>query len=616
MGVQSDVFWKDYAKGFLWSRNFQTVSSGGFKEGNVRWFEDGELNLCENLLDRHIKSGHGDQVAFYWEPNEATSPSNQFTYSETLEEVNKFANALKQLGVKRGDVVGIYMPMIPEAVFATLACSRIGAVHTIVFGGFSKEALEARLNDSKARVLVTAQKSYRGSKSIDLLEVALSAAHKTAVERVVCTKNSDEAVEQNSLVVDYDSFVSGQSPECEPELVGAEDPLFILYTSGSTGKPKGLVHTTAGYMIWSAYTFREVFDPSENDVFWCTADLGWITGHSYFLYGPFLNGVTQVMFEGVPTHPDPGRFWDIVEKYKVSHFYTAPTAIRALQSCGDEYVERSNLESLKVLGTVGEPINREAWDWYNSVVGGSRCEIVDTWWQTETGGIMISNLPGKNKAKPTYATQPLGGVTPVLLDASSKLLTENDVEGVLCLAEPWPGMARTILNDHQRYLATYMEPYPGYYYTGDGARRDFESDYRIIGRVDDVVNVSGHRIGTAEIEDIINKSGVVVESAVIGVPDQVTGEALLAFGILQGDDANRKNDLEVLNDEIKKKVGSFSKLKAFIPVSDLPKTRSGKIMRRLLRKIATDDSNFGDTSTLLNPGCLDEIRSRILEKNP
>jgi len=607
-------FWKDKANQFKWHKEFKTVRSGGFINGDIKWFEEGELNLCENLLDRNIEQGLGDKVAVYWEPNDPSETAKSYTYTESLKEVSKFANALKENGVKKGDVVAFYMPMVPEAFFALLACSRIGAVHTVIFGGFSDEALRSRLEDSKAKILVTAHLSKRGAKSINLLAVAERAVKDLgSLEKLVIVENGN-LKSSDKRAVSYDSFIKGHSEDCAPTSVGSEDPLFILYTSGSTGKPKGLVHTTAGYMVWAAHTFSEVFNYSskKEDVFWCTADIGWVTGHTYFLYGPLLNGATQVMFEGVPTFPDPGRFWKVIDKYKVSHLYTAPTAIRALQALGDEWVNKQDLSSLKVLGTVGEPINLEAWNWYNEVVGKKKCEIVDTWWQTETGGVMISNSAGKTKPKPTFATKPLSGVEPVLLTPEGNLITENEQEGVLCIKEPWPGIARTILNDHQRYLETYMTTYKGYYFSSDGAKRDTEGDYRIIGRIDDVVNVSGHRIGTAEVEDVINKSGLVLESAVVGAPDEITGQALAAFVIKGPESPKKEEQVKNINLELRKKVGAVAKVKDLYLVDDLPKTRSGKIMRRLLRKIVSGDSNFGDTSTLLNPECLEDIKKAVL----
>ncbi len=606
--------WSDLAKEFTWKTDFKSELSGGFEKGDITWFKEGSLNICENLLDRNIEAGLGEKTAFFWEPNELNnSLKKSFSYNEVLTEVSKFSNALKESGIKKGDVIAIYMPMVPEAVFASLACSRIGAVHTIVFGGFSKEALRSRLIDSKTKLIVTAKTCYRGNKTIDLLGVAQEASKDLDhLSHLVFVDNSDTSANEQSGLnqISYTDFVKGMPTTFEPVYVEAEHPLFILYTSGSTGKPKGLVHTTGGYMVWSAFTFKEVFQFQDDDVFWCTADIGWITGHSYFLYGPFLNGATQVMFEGVPTYPNPDRFWKVIEKYKVSHFYTAPTAIRSLQCLGDDWVLNSDLSSLKVLGSVGEPINLEAWQWYNDIVGKKECEIVDTWWQTETGGVMISNIPGKTQAKPCLATKPLSGINPALLDQNANVVHDNNQEGILCISKPWPGIARTILNDHNRYLETYMKPFPGYYYTGDGAKRDDDGDYRIIGRIDDVVNVSGHRIGTAEVEDVINKSGLVIESAVVGIPDETTGQALLAFGIVSSTDSSEVLENKV-NEAIKEKIGSFSKVKKFVIVKDLPKTRSGKIMRRLLRKVATKDENLGDTSTLLNPDCILEIKKSL-----
>lgn len=604
-----NTYWAERAETFEWFKKWDKVQTGDFHDLNIKWFEGGQTNITVNALDRHAKN-NPQKVAIYWEPNDPKDDPKTFTYQQLLEEVNRFSNVLKDQGVKKGDRVCFYMSMVPELLTGVLACARIGAVHSVVFGGFSAKALAGRIVDCEAKVVVTNDQAMRGAKPINLKEITNDALKDcSSVEKVLCLKHTGADVE---MVSDRDLWLNDllgeASPECEPEKMGSEDPLFILYTSGSTGKPKGLQHTTAGYMLWASETYKNVFQVNENDIYWCSADIGWITGHSYISYGPLLNGSTQVMFEGVPTFPDAGRFWDVIDKYKVTHFYTAPTAIRALQACDIELVNRANLSSLKVLGTVGEPINEEAWVWYNEKIGKGKCPIVDTWWQTETGGIMISTLAGVTDVIPCHATLPLPGVAPVLMDTDGKEIEGNPAEGNLCVKNPWPGMARTIYGDHERYRQTYFSTYPGYYFTGDGAKRDKNGNYRITGRVDDVVNISGHRIGTAEVEDAINEHQAIVESAVIGIPHDIKGEALMAFMIPMDDEAQSNEVLKDVNEFITKEIGAIAKLEKAVIVPGLPKTRSGKIMRRVLRKIAANDlSNLGDTSTLLNPEIVDQI---------
>ena len=604
-----NTYWAERAETFEWFKKWDSVQTGNFNDLNVKWFDGGQTNITVNALDRHAKK-NPNKIAIYWEPNDPKSEAKTFTYQQLLEEVNRFANVLKDQGVKKGDRVCFYMSMVPELLTGVLACARIGAVHSVVFGGFSAKALAGRIIDCEATIVVTNDQAMRGSKPIELKAITNEALKECkTVKSVLCLKHTGSDVE---MVGGRDHWLNEllkeASTECAPEKMESEDPLFILYTSGSTGKPKGLQHTTAGYMLWASETYKNVFQVNENDIYWCSADIGWITGHSYISYGPLLNGSTQVMFEGVPTFPDSGRFWDVIDKYKVTHFYTAPTAIRALQACDIELVNRADLSSLKVLGTVGEPINEEAWVWYNEKIGKGKCPIVDTWWQTETGGIMISTLAGVTDVIPCHATLPLPGVHPVLVDADGKEIAGNPAEGNLCIKDPWPGMARTIYGDHERYRQTYFSTYPGKYFTGDGAKRDANGNYRITGRVDDVVNISGHRIGTAEVEDAINEHEAIVESAVIGIPHEIKGEALMAFMIHLNQDAKSEEVLVKVNEMITKEIGAIAKLDKAVVVPGLPKTRSGKIMRRVLRKIAANDlDNLGDTSTLLNPEIVDEI---------
>ncbi len=602
-------FWMKRSRLFSWFKEPETVLTGEFSKGNIKWFEDGQLNITVNALDRHVKK-NPDKIAIHWEPNDPAEPIKTFTYKEVLENVCKFANVLKDHDVKKGDRVCFYMSMVPELLFGVLACARIGAIHSVVFGGFSAKALSERINDCEASVVVTVNEGPRGNKTIPLeeitkeaLETCKSVKHTFVLKRTN-KKSSSEFKQLNGLL---DSAGS----ECEPEVMNAEDPLFILYTSGSTGKPKGLLHTTAGYMTWAAETYKNVFQANDNDIFWCSADIGWITGHSYIAYGPMLNGSTQVMFEGIPTFPDAGRFWQVIDKYKVTHFYTAPTAIRALQACDERFVDQADLSSLKVLGTVGEPINEEAWHWYHTKIGKELCPIVDTWWQTETGGIMISSMAGITPSIPCQATTPLPGIVPELVDNEGRVIEEQEAEGNLCISIPWPGMARTIYGDHERYLQTYFSTYEGKYFTGDGAKRDLVGNYRITGRVDDVINVSGHRIGTAEVEDAINEHEQIVESAVIGFAHDIKGQGLFAFVI--GDESKSDDDLlSSVNLEITKQIGPIAKLDGLVVVPGLPKTRSGKIMRRVLRKVHEGNlDQLGDTSTLLNPEVVEIIIKKM-----
>ena len=606
-----EQFWADVADKFVWRKKWDKVLEWNFKEPNVRWFDGGKLNITENCLDRHIEA-RGDKTALIWVANEPGTPNKNYTYSELYSKVNKFANALKSKGIKKGDRVVFYMPMIPELMIGMLACARIGAIHSIVFAGFSSQSLADRIIDAEAKMVICSDYNKRGAKNIPVKAVVDEALTLgcTTIETVVVYKNTGGDVNWNSEIdVDYCKIMESVDEYCEPEAMESEDPLFILYTSGSTGKPKGVVHTTAGYMVYTAYTFRNIFQYQENDIYWCTADIGWVTGHSYIVYGPLLEGATTMMFEGVPTYPDAGRFWDIVEKNKVNQFYTAPTAIRALMAEGNQFVEKYNLSSLKVLGTVGEPINEEAWMWYFDKVGKRARPIVDTWWQTETGGILITPLPLITDMRPTFASYPMPGVQPILVDPTGKEIVENDAEGLLCIKFPWPGILRTTWGDHTRCRQTYFSAFPDLYFTGDGARRDEDGRYRIIGRVDDVLNVSGHRIGTAEVENAINMTPGVVESAVVGYPHDIKGQGIYAFVITQGQVDNHDDFKKKIIDTVKVEIGPIAKPDIIQLVTGLPKTRSGKIMRRILRKIASGDlSNLGDISTLLNPEIVEEIK--------
>jgi len=606
-------FWEEQAEKFVWYKKWDDVLDWDFEGPDVKWFEGGKLNITENCLDRHLET-RGDKTALIWVPNEPDAPDRKFTYKELHKEVNKLANGLKAKGIKKGDRVVFYMPMVPELMIGMLACARIGAIHSIVFAGFSAQALADRVKDAEAKMIICSDYNKRGAKNIPVKAVVDNAIKMNcdSVETVVVHKNTGGDIEwNNNLDVFLADVTKGTEEYCKPEIMDAEDPLFILYTSGSTGKPKGVVHTTGGYMVYTAYTFKNVFQYREDDIYWCTADIGWITGHSYITYGPLLEGATTMMFEGVPTYPDAGRFWEIVEKYKVNQFYTAPTAIRALMAKGDEFVNKYDLSSLKVLGSVGEPINEEAWMWYFEEVGKRSIPIVDTWWQTETGGIMISPLPLITDMRPTFASYPLPGIQTILVDTEGNLIEENNVEGLLCIKHPWPGILRTTWGDHKRCKQTYFSAFPELYFTGDAARRDEDGRYRIIGRVDDVLNVSGHRIGTAEVENAINETPGVVESAVVGFPHSIKGQGIYAFIITKGDISNEADFKLLVEKTVRTEIGPIAKPDIIQIVSGLPKTRSGKIMRRILRKIASGDmSNVGDISTLLNPEVVEEIKKK------
>ena len=607
-------FWDKIAdENFVWYQRWSKVVDYNMEEANIKWFKNAKLNITKNCLDRHL-SVRGDKTAIIWEPNDPTEEAQHISYNELYERVNKTANVLRAMGIEKGDRVCIYLPMIPELAITMLACAKLGAVHSVIFAGFSASAVASRVNDCGAKMVITSDGSYRGNKVLDLKSIVDEAIEKCeTVENVLVVKRTNNDVKMKEGR-DYwmSEYYDKASTDFVTVIMDAEDPLFILYTSGSTGKPKGMLHTCAGYMVYTAYTFKNVFNYKENDIYWCTADIGWITGHSYILYGPLLNGATTVIFEGVPTYPDAGRLWEVIEKHKVTQFYTAPTAIRSLAKESVEWVQKHNLESLKVIGSVGEPINDEAWHWYNDNVGNKKCPIVDTWWQTETGGILISPIPFVTPTKPTYATLPLPGVQPVLMDDKRNEISGNQVTGNLCIRFPWPGIARTIWGDHQRYKETYFSAFPGKYFTGDGALRDEVGYYRITGRVDDVIIVSGHNLGTAPIEDSINEHPAVAESAIVGYPHDVKGNALYGFVILKesGEERNRENLAKEINQLISEQIGPIAKLDKIQFVSGLPKTRSGKIMRRILRKIAEGDfTNFGDTSTLLNPEVVDEIKN-------
>jgi acetyl-CoA synthetase len=607
-------FWAAIAEQFLWRKQWEKTLQWNFEEPNVKWFINGKMNITENCLDRHLKT-RGNKLAIIWEPNDPKERFVRLTYRELYEKVCQFSNVLKKNGIQKGDRVCIYLPMIPELTIAVLACARIGAVHSVVFAGFSAHAVADRINDAQAAMVITSDGLYRGAKEIPVKRVIDEALeHCTSVKKVVVVERTKWAVHmQPDRDVWYHDEVIHVDKNCPAEEMDSEDLLFILYTSGSTGKPKGVVHTCGGYMVYSGYTFANVFQYEESDVFWCTADVGWITGHSYIVYGPLLNGATSLMFEGVPTYPDAGRLWQVCDKHGVNIFYTAPTAIRSLMALGEDHVLSYSLDSLKLLGSVGEPINEEAWHWYHLHVGKNRCAIVDTWWQTETGGIMISGLGNISPAKPAHAGLPLPGIQPVLLDAEGKEIQGNGVEGYLCIKHPWPSIIRTTYGDHERCRQTYFSNYKSYYFTGDGARRDETGMYRIIGRVDDVINVSGHRFGTAEIENAINQNQLVAESAVVGYPHDIKGQGIYAYVILKDMNADFEQVRGEIVETIVAEIGKIAKPDKIQFVSGLPKTRSGKIMRRILRKIAEGDvSNLGDTTTLLDPNIVDEIKASAI----
>ena len=622
-----DKFWGEIAESFSWKKKWDTVLSGTFADAKTRWFDGGELNITENLLDRHLAE-KGNETALIWEPNERSVQVRSFTYTELHKEVCIAAEMLRTMGVQKGDRVCIYMSMVPELVFSVLACARIGAVHSVIFGGFSARSIADRVDDAEADFVITMDGGLRGNKIIPLKSVVDEALNSTRkIKNVLVFNYLNLPTEKKEVDIDWKKLkgkVLSSNNYMKPgATLQSEDPSFILYTSGSTGKPKGVVHSTAGYMVWTAYTFLNVFQYEKGDIHFCTADIGWVTGHSYLIYGPLLNGATSLMFEGIPTYPDAGRFWDIVAKHKVSIFYTAPTAIRSLMSAGDEFLEGKDLSSLRILGSVGEPINEEAWNWYHDKIGKGNCPVVDTFWQTETGGVMISSLAGVTPSKPVFATLPMPGVLPVLLDDKGNEILENDLTGNLCFKQSWPSMIRTTYGDHERCILNYFSTYKNYYFTGDGAYRDEKGMYRLAGRVDDVLNVSGHRIGTAEVENAINHTHGVIESAVVGYPHDIKGQGIYAFVIcaeqggeqdaMQGPTEGASQGFEQemvysITKTVSEQIGAIAKPDKIVIVSGLPKTRSGKIMRRILRKIAEGEFDaIGDTTTLLDPSVVKEI---------
>lgn len=605
-----ETFWAEVADTFTWKKKWDSVLNWNFEEPDVKWFVNGKMNITENCLDRHLQD-KGNEPAIIWEANDPSEASVTISYRELHGKVCQLANAMKSLGIKKGDRVCIYMPMVPELAVSLLACARIGAVHSVVFAGFSANSLAGRVEDSECKLILTSDGSFRGSKKIEIKSIVDEALEICpSVKNAIVLKRTGDVINMvEGRDIWWHDIVPQQSDDCAAEEMDGEDMLFILYTSGSTGKPKGVVHTCAGYMVFCQYTFENVFQYEPGDVYWCTADIGWVTGHSYIVYGPLLSGAKTLMFEGIPTYPDPSRFWEVIDKHKVNIFYTAPTAIRSLQASGTEYVKGHDLSSLRILGSVGEPINEEAWAWFNEHVGKGKCPIVDTWWQTETGGILISPLAGITPLKPSYATLPLPGVQPILVDSHGKEIEGNNVEGNLCMKFPWPSIIRTTYGDHDRCKQNYFATYPNLYFTGDGCKRDENGYYRITGRVDDVMNISGHRIGTAEVENAINEHIDVVESAVVGFPHDIKGQGIYAFVIC----TNKAKTDDLLRQEINaivsRSIGPIAKPDKIQIVGGLPKTRSGKIMRRILRKIAEGDmTNLGDTSTLLDPGIVDEIK--------
>ena len=603
-------FWAEHGKRIDWIKPFSKVKNTTFAypDVSIKWFEDGELNVSANCIDRHLAT-RGDQTAIIWEADDPNI-SKHITYLELSEQVNKFANVLKSQGVKKGDRVILYMPMIPEAAYAMLACARVGAVHSIVFAGFSPDALASRIADCGASLVITADEAPRGGKNTPLkVNVDKAMAICGDVKTLVVERTGGSVPMKEGRDTYLHTVMAHASTDCPPEVMGAEDPLFILYTSGSTGKPKGVLHTSGGYLVWASMTHELVFDYHDGDIYWCTADVGWVTGHSYIVYGPLANGATTLMFEGVPSYPDFGRFWAVCEKHKVNQFYTAPTAIRALMAHGPDWVNKHDLSSLKVLGTVGEPINPEAWNWYNDVVGKGTCPIVDTWWQTETGGHLLTPLPGAIATKPGSATVPFFGVQPVILDATTgKEITETAAEGVLCMKDSWPGQMRSVFGDHDRFVKTYFSDYKGYYFSGDGCRRDEDGYYWITGRVDDVINVSGHRMGTAEVESALVAHPKVSESAVVGFPHEIKGQGIYCYvTLMDGEEYTDELKTELRN-WVRKEIGPIASPDVIQWAPGLPKTRSGKIMRRILRKIAENDfGSLGDTSTLADPSVVDDL---------
>ena len=606
-----ELFWQEKAENFIWKKKWENVLSWDFSKPEVKWFEGGKLNITENCLDRHLEK-RGDQTAIKWIANNPEEKIKCLSYKELYLEVCKFSNVLKNNGAKKGDRICVYMPMVPELAIAVLACARIGAIHSVVFAGFSSKSLSDRINDAHCNILITSDGAFRGDKITPLKDISDDAMKETpSINRCIVLKRTNTVINiKDGRDVWWENEMAKVNENFPAEIMNSEDPLFILYTSGSTGKPKGIVHSTAGYMIYTEYSFRNVFQYSEGDIYWCTADIGWITGHSYIVYGPLLAGATTMMFEGVPTFPDAGRFWQIIEENKVNIFYTAPTAIRSLESKGSQFISPYNLSSLKVLGTVGEPINEDAWHWYDEEIGKGNCPIVDTWWQTETGGIMISNLAGVTPSKPSFATLPLPGIQPSLMDEQGNEIRGNSVKGRLCIKFPWPSISRTIYGDHARFKKTYFSDFKNKYFTGDGCLRDENGMYRITGRVDDVLIVSGHNLGTAEIESAIDEHKNVCETAIVGFPHPIKGNGVYAFVIChqKWDDEDKLRS--EINDLVSKIIGPIAKADKIQFVSSLPKTRSGKIMRRILRKIASGNSeDLGDTSTLLDPTVVEEIKS-------
>ncbi len=610
-------FWAKIAENnFTWYRKWDKVVEFDMEKAEFTWFRNAKLNITKNCIDRHL-ANRGDENAIIFEPNNPDEPTRYYTYNQLYAEVSKMANVLREQGIQKGDRICIYLPMIPELAFSVLACARIGAIHSVVFAGFSSNALATRINDCTCKLVITADGGFRGTKTIDLKHIVDEALVKSpSIEKVMVVKRTGQKINMKEGRDIWLQPLLDEAPATsKAEVMDAEDPLFILYTSGSTGKPKGMLHTTAGYMVYTAYTFKNVFNYMPGDVYWCTADIGWITGHSYTIYGPLLNGATTVIFEGIPSYPTHSRFWEVIQKHQVNQFYTAPTAIRSLAKEKIEYVRDYRLNSLKVIGSVGEPINEEAWHWYNDHVGNKRCPLVDTWWQTETGGIVISAIPFVTPTKPTYASLPLPGIKPVLMDELRNEIEGNQQIGNLCIEYPWPGIARTIWGDHQRFIDTYFTTFPGKYFSGDGALRDEVGYYRITGRVDDVIIVSGHNLGTAPIEDVINEHQTVAESAIVGYPHDIKGNALYGFVVLKetGLWRDRQNLEKEINQLISDQIGAIAKLDKIQFVTGLPKTRSGKIMRRILRKIAEgEQSDFGDITTLVNPEIVEEItRERV-----
>ncbi len=607
-----DAFWAEHGKRLDWIKPFTKVKNVSFEPGNIdiKWFEDGTLNIAANCVDRHLAT-RGSQTAIIFEPDDPNEPAQHITYTELHGHVGKMANVLKNMGVSKGDRVIIYMPMIPEAAYAMLACARIGAIHSIVFAGFSPDALGARVNGCQAKVVITADHAPRGGRKTKLKDnVNQALLHDVDdVKCLVVKRTGDQVAWRDGLDFWYHEEIAKVSADCPPEEMNAEDPLFILYTSGSTGQPKGVVHCSGGYLVWASMTQEITFDYHDGDIYWCTADVGWVTGHSYIVYGPLANGATTLMFEGTPTYPDASRFWQVCEKHKVNQFYTAPTALRALMGQGNEYVEKCDLSSLKVLGTVGEPINPEAWNWYNDVVGGGRCPIVDTWWQTETGGHMMTPLPGAHATKPGAAMKPFFGVQPVVLEPTSgEEIDTFPTEGVLCMKDSWPGQMRTVWGDHERFEKTYFSDYKGYYFAGDGCKRDDDGDYWITGRVDDVINVSGHRMGTAEVESALVAHAAVAEAAVVGYPHEIKGQGIYCYVTLMNDAVPTEELRKELRNWVRQEIGPIASPDLIQWAPGLPKTRSGKIMRRILRKIAENDYGaLGDISTLADPSVVEEL---------